>query len=186
MPRKKDWVETVLDDDDWFGPFVDSVVRQWRSRLKKEAALRANPTTKETGDEGEELVAERLRARQYTVEFADRSHTPADVYAYRIRRGGLVHVALVQVKASAEGAPADLTLKEEQELGRWASTVFDLFRKSDVVPDEVRNGPLIVSCGWAGVSLEDGAVQGRLVTYYYDESLPEQARAFVPRFHEEL
>jgi hypothetical protein len=186
MPRKKDWVETVLDDGDWFGPFVDSVVRQWRSRLKKEAAIRANPTTKETGDEGEELVAERLRARQYTVEFADRSHTPADVYAYRIRRGGLVHVVLVQVKASAEGAPAALTSKEGQDLDRWTSTVFDLFRKSEVVPGETRDAPLIVSCGWAGVSLEDGTVQGQLVNYYFDKSLPEEARAFVPRFHEVL
>jgi hypothetical protein len=188
---------TPIDDGEcvydlsWFEEFVPVVVAGW-AKLQKEAARR-NPTRKQIGDEGEDHVRDRMMALGYEAVTTPASRSPADVWGLQDVKG-VLHLPLIQVKTSLEGVPATLTARDSDDLEALASHVFDRFKdkRNKTVPRELESFPLIVSCGYAGVTLaedpdEAPTWEGKHISHFFESTLDEkQVSRFVKGFYKKF
>ena len=174
--------------DDWLQEFVDDIVDAW-GRLTKNAAVMENPAASDIGDEGEAFIEGKLTSQGYFTGRSPRSRSPADVWGAATTRDGVLHLALVQVKTSADGKPADLSDAETAALAAFVEYAFGRFKKSRAIPASFRRSPLAASCGYAGVRLGKRA---RVSSSYYvsgliDEAINQRAAdKFLRGFHEGL
>lgn len=149
-----------MNRTDWFERFVTWVVFLWRIRQQDLREKRANPNGFEEmsryafGRLAEEDVARRLERMGYRTAMPPGSRTPADVYACRFI-DGVLHIALVQVKASRKGRPAVLRDEDIAELSALAAMLRRALRTSSTVPRFMRSVRVVVSTGYVGVAAYD-------------------------------
>lgn len=136
----------------WFGKFVGETVDAWTKLPKKQAAYEENLLAHAIGKLGERYVVNRLAGGGYHAAQSPRSRSPSDVWGMGIV-GGILHLPLLQVRASERGQPDELSRDEQVAFAKFTAFAFERFRECRAVPGETRNAPLVVSAWYAGVQI---------------------------------
>lgn len=158
----------TCEDAGWFERFVEETIIAWAKRTRRSAAYDENPATAVIASRGEEHVLARLKRRGYEVVQSPGSRSPADVWG-RALASGIVHVPIVQVKASGRGQPAQLSTTARNDLAMFAAFTFERyvgeqqrssgfgsraygrFARPFPVPLAGSDAPVVVSAWYAGV-----------------------------------
>ncbi|MBL8678272.1 MAG: hypothetical protein JNK05_03860 [Myxococcales bacterium] len=158
----------------WFQNEVNSVVRRF-------AQARTNPAAKHAaemkppliGKLGEKAVADALTQRGFLVVRSPGSRSPGDVWALRDTHC-FVQIAILQVKAAARGRdPAVLNDDAVEELRRFGTFAWQCF--IDDIQEQFGEKPLLLSVGYAGVSLFDSSAPTIIASH--------QLGGFIERTH---
>lgn len=144
----------------WFQRWVDETVKSWPQQLgtrrngpKTIYEKLATLTRQQTGRFGEKDVQARLDAMGYETALSPASRSPGDVWGYFEHRD-IVHLAIVQVKSSLGPKPATLHDDDVLSLEELCRVSWRRFGQSRIVPTRTRLRQLIVSCGYAAVTVD--------------------------------
>lgn len=161
----------------WFAQFVDETVQEYRRQTLSEKRAgfleeleaiieEQKVSARWSGFLGEKAIQTRLEQCGYVTKLSPGSRSPSDIWGIK-KVGDILHVAMVQSKASGkDGSPQRLTREEEADLFSFTTFVFRQFGSSETVPGNFKQMPRIVSASYAGVALE-GPEVAYITSIYY-------------------
>lgn len=148
---------------EWFKEFVYEVADAWKDSLdrviQESITIEASLDPQKICKAGEELVAQVVRNRGYTIAFPPGSRTPADVWGlnkYPINGfDDWWHIIQVQVKSTAVlDKPRELVEKKREEAMKFLNFTEQVLQASETVPLGIKSSERVISIGYAGVIVD--------------------------------